>query len=478
MLLFDNPEYDRFFNPLCCKNKRIYYECILQLIEKSKQVSLLYENDARDTLTLYFRNLAYAVEDEYNGGMDETDEESISSGKSETENASAVLRYFRHCGWISERELGRNGDNIATVMPYCRKMIDALEKIFNRSNSAALTNQIFAIYDTLHSAFSEGHGRNVKPYSYILKPVSDSVEDLKSELQILKDSIRSIMRVVIKITETDQLGRFLLRDEMMENFFHDYFFIKKDGLIPGYIDEIEKMLRSLVQTEAYENMILEYQDLYHTTEIQAREAVENQFAEIKSFISYDYVKEMDIIDKKINNYYNLYSTRILMVLSNHVNMQSYLNQLLMTMKDLEPEEKKKALDQISECFLLESHKYVGRRSIERRKKRNPNTKSAAIVQSTMTEEERAGLTQELLHKQPDRYGAARTAEYFDQMMGEAQNIIPDKNTVKIREDAMMIAACIIYSGSGEFPYEVEFLGGTVETEAATISNIRIKRKTE
>lgn len=26
MLLFDNPDYDRFFNPLCCRNKRIYYE--------------------------------------------------------------------------------------------------------------------------------------------------------------------------------------------------------------------------------------------------------------------------------------------------------------------------------------------------------------------------------------------------------------------------------------------------------------------
>ncbi len=63
MILFENPDYDKFFNPLCCKNKKIYYECILQLIEKSKQVTLLYENDARDTLTLYFRNLSYAVEE-------------------------------------------------------------------------------------------------------------------------------------------------------------------------------------------------------------------------------------------------------------------------------------------------------------------------------------------------------------------------------------------------------------------------------
>lgn len=473
MLLFDNPGYDRFFNPLCCQNKRIYYECILQLIEKSKQVSLLYENDARDTLTLYFRNLMYAVEDEDNSG---SADENISSKKSEVENASAVLRYFRHCGWISERELGRTGDNIATVMPYCRKMIDAIERIFNRDNSAALTNQIFAIYDVLHSAFTEGHGRNVRPYSNILTPVSDSVADLKNELLILKDSIRSIMRIVIKMTETNELGQFLIRDEMMERFFNDYFFIKKDGLIPGYIDEIEKMLRSVVKTDVYENMIREYQELHDVTQIQAREAVENQFDEIKSFISYDYVKEMDYIDKKINNYYNLYSTRILMVLSNNVNMQSYLNNLLMTMKNMDTEEKGEALRHISKCFMLETHKYVGRRSIERRKKRNPNTKSAAVVQSTMTDEERARLTQELLHKQPERYGADRATEYFDRILGDEQSVVPDGEMVKTREDAMMVAASIIYSGSAEFPYEVEFLGGTVETSAATISSIRIKRK--
>lgn len=26
MILFENPDYEKFFNPLCCKNKKIYYE--------------------------------------------------------------------------------------------------------------------------------------------------------------------------------------------------------------------------------------------------------------------------------------------------------------------------------------------------------------------------------------------------------------------------------------------------------------------
>lgn len=156
----------------------------MRLIERSKSVPLLYETDARDTLILYFRN----------------------------------------CGWISEREIGRSGDNIATVMPYCRKMMEAIERIFNRDNRAALTNHIFSIYDILSSAYIADHGRTHGPYSNILVPVADNVADLKNELLILKDSIRSIMRVVIKMTETNELGQFLIRDEMLEKFFNDYFF--------------------------------------------------------------------------------------------------------------------------------------------------------------------------------------------------------------------------------------------------------------
>lgn len=473
MILFNNEGYEHFFNPLCCKNKRIYYECILQLIEKSKSVPLLYETDARDTLILYFRNCKYEVAEEDNSG---NADENISSKKSETENAGAILRYFRHCGWISEREIGRNGDNIATVAPYCRKLIDAIERIFNRDNHAALTNHIFSIYDVLHSAFIVDHGRTHRPYSNILVPAVDSVSDLKNELLILKDSIRAIMRMVIKMTETNELGQFIIKDQMMEAFFNDYFFIKKGGLIPGYIEEIERLLRKIIKTEVYENMIREYQSLNNVEESKAREIVDSQLSEVRSFISYDYIKEMDFIDKKINNYYSLYSTRILMVLSNSVNMQTYLNDLLMTIKDLEADEKKAVLQAVSKCFGLQSYKYVGRKSIERRKKRRPNTKSGAIVISSLSEEDKARLTRELLYEYPDRYGVKQATEYFDKLFMDRESVIPDETMIKSRDDAMMLAASIIYSGSGEFPYEVEFLDGTMETEAATISRIRIKRK--
>lgn len=473
MILFDKAEYDRFFNPLCCKNRRIYYECILQLIEKSKTIPLLYETDAKDCIILYLRNCTYAVDDE--GGSDNGDE-NINSKKSDIENASAILRYFRSCGWISEREIGRNGDNIASVMPYCRKMIDSIQRIFDRNTSGELTNQIFAIYDTLKSALDAEHGRTIRPYSNILVPLTGNVSDLKNELLILKDSIRTIMRIVIKMSEVNIFGQFLIKDKMMNLFFNDYFFIKKDGLIPGYIAEIEKMLRQVMNTEVYDNMIHEYETLKQVDEYKAREIIDGQFAEIQGFINYDYVKEMDYIDKKINNYYNLYSTRILMVLSNNTNMQTYLNDLLMIVKEMDAEERGIVLAEISKSYQLLSYKYIGRKSIERRKKRRPNIKSGAIVISSLSDYEKAKLTQELLYEYPDRYSVGQVASYFDALLSDKMSFATSDQNIKNRDEAMMIAASIIYSGSDEFQYEVEFLGGLVETEVASISNIRIQRK--
>ena len=236
------------------------------------------------------------------------------------------------------------------------------------------------------------------------------------------------------------------------------------------------MLRKIIQTETYGNMMKEYQSLFGVDEITARELVDSQLAEIRSFISYDYVKEMDYIDKRINSYYSLYSTRILMVLSNNVNMQTYLNDLLMTMKDFDADEKKEILEAVSNSFVLQSYKYVSRKSIERRKKRKPNTKSGAIITSSLSEEDKARLTRELLYEYPDRYGVKQTTSYFEDVLTDRDSVIPDKTMIRTRDDAMMVAASIIYSGSAEFPYEVEFLEGTIETEVATISNVRIKRK--
>lgn len=468
MSFFENIN-DKFFNPFCCRNREIYFECISLLIEKSKEIPVLYEADARNCLILYLQNCMYSIEMENIG-------EEVSSRRTPQENASSILRYFRACGWITPQEIGRSGDNIASVSAYCRKLVDAIHKIFDMDSNSAITNHIFSIYEILKSSFGRDSIRAIRPYSNILLPLIEHECDLKNELLILKDSVQEIMRAVTKMSDANSLGQFLLKDELLKRFFNDYFFIKKSGLIPSYIASIERMLRKLRNSELYDQMIKEYRNLKNVEEMQAKEKIDRQFAQLDSFISLEYDQEMGYIDKKINTYYNLYSVRMMMVLSNGTNLESLLNRVLLLLKGIEGEERDAVLRQIAKCHCQMQVGYVSRKSFERRKKANPNTKSAGIPAEELSDEEKMRLTDELLTSIPDRYSMDRVNDYLDGKVPDKGYISVEEWGVRTREDAMMAAACIIYSGSVGFSYDVIFEEGMVETEVAAISRIKIKRK--
>lgn len=460
---------EKFFNPFCCRNRVIYFECISELIEKSKEISVLYETDARNTLILYLQNCTYAIETENIG-------EEIAGGKTPQENASTILRYFRVCGWITPQEIGRNGDNIASVSAYCRRLIDAVHKIFDGDANGAITNHIFSMYEILKSSFNKDSGRSLRPYQNILLPLVENECDLKNEILILKDGIREIMRAVMKMADANSFGQFLMKDELLNRFFNDYFFIKKSGLIPSYISDIDRMLRKLRRSELYDRMIQEYTKIEHADKGRAREKIDRLFHELDSFINLEYEQEMSYIDRRINNYYNLYSTRMMMVLSENGNLEHELNRVLMHLQKLDGEKREEAVLRLSESHRLMSMGYIGRKSFERRKKRNPNQKNVGLVSEELSEEERKRLTDELLTETPDRYSMDNVEKHFDELLKGRDQLSVEECQVHTRDDATMIAASMIYSGTAGFPYEVEFWEGMVETEVARISNIRIKRK--
>ena len=336
MGFFDNIN-EKFFNPLSCRNRKLYFECILKLIEHSKTVPVLYEIEAKNILILYLQNSIYSIEVEDVGDI------SISNKLSPQENAAIILKYFRDCGWLMPIEIGRSGDNIASVSVHCRKLVDAINKIFNKDLNGAITNHIFSIYEILKSAFEKDSIRAVRPYTNVFIPLVENESDLKDELLTLRDSIRKIMEVVLKIEAANEFGQYLIKDEFLNKFFKDYFFIKKSGMIPAYIANITKMLAELRTSKLYQRIIDEYTNLVAIDRIQAKIKIDEQFDALNDFINTEYEIEINYIDHKINRYYNLYSTRMMMVLSNNINLEYELNNLLLMLKSLENEEREKAL---------------------------------------------------------------------------------------------------------------------------------------
>jgi hypothetical protein len=53
---FDYIKNDAFFKPLTLKYRRVYYDCIQILIDKTKELPVLYESDAKDSITAYLKN--------------------------------------------------------------------------------------------------------------------------------------------------------------------------------------------------------------------------------------------------------------------------------------------------------------------------------------------------------------------------------------------------------------------------------------
>ena len=180
MNIFETLRNEKFFNPLTGINKRIYFECITELIEYSKSTPVLYETNVKDLLEMYLSNKQYHVKN------DDTDFEY------DDRDSVKIIRKFRECGWLSKPELGRNGEYITNITSNCRRIIDFLNHLSNRRNDAAISNRIQSMYEILQSTYSENSVRKDRPYSSVIVPLMDDEAELKNEVLDLKDSI-SIM---------------------------------------------------------------------------------------------------------------------------------------------------------------------------------------------------------------------------------------------------------------------------------------------
>lgn len=124
------------------KHRRIYYDCIQILIDKTKELPVLYESDAKDSITVYLKNVGINetnknISDDINA-VEETEIE-----ESGTElQSSGILSLFRECGWLLPREIGRNGEYVVNISIDCRRFMDFLRKMAEKSGEGMMSNRI------------------------------------------------------------------------------------------------------------------------------------------------------------------------------------------------------------------------------------------------------------------------------------------------------------------------------------------------
>lgn len=464
MNFFDYIHNEAFFRPLNLKYRRIYYDCIQILIDKAKELPVLYESDAKDSLTLYLRN----------AGIQDAKEDTDDTGGEL--RPPEILSLFRECGWLMPREIGRSGEYVVNISTDCRRIMDFLRKISERKGEGMMSNRIFSMYEIMKSAFDEDSLRKERPYTNILVPLLDNETELKNELTDLKDSISNIMKAVVVFQDINSFGQYIMKDEMLDRFFHEYFFIKNNGLIPAQISFIRNRLRVLRQGEIFERMIAECSGRFQMSPEEAEEKIEHYFAELQYFLSVEYEENMELIDTRINNYYNLANTRIMLMAGNGIRLEAVLNDFLNAVSGLGEAEQDEAMERLCECTRIINQKYVGYRSFEKKKRLKNEGENIGLSNEELSEEEKLAQTEELFRKAPNRYSVEKVSGFMDIQMDGREKISIKEKQVRTKEEALMYTAAMLYAGNGEFPYQIQITDEEVAKEIADMSNVVISRK--
>lgn len=463
MNFFDYIRNDSFFKPFTLKYRRIYYDCIQLLIDKTKELPVLYESDAKDSLTFYMKNREIAVEE-------------VSEDSGVDLQASSIINLFRECGWLLPREIGRNGEYVVNISTDCRRMMDFLRKMTEKTGEGTMSNRIFAMYEIMKSAFDEESVRKERPYTNILVPLIDNETELKNELTDLKDSIAGIMKAVIVFQDINSFGQFIMKDEMLDRFFSEYFFVKNNGLIPTLISFLKNKLRELRQGTMHEKMNEECAEKLQLSLEEAEERVERYFAELQYFLSVEYEENMELIDKRINNYYNLANTRIMLMASNGIRLETAINDFLNAVSRMSEKEQDLAMDKVADCTRIMNQRYVGYRSFEKQKRTKNAGENIGLPVTELSEEEKSRQTEALFHNAPNRYSVDRVGDFLDVQMGNETEITVKEKSVASREEAMMYAAAMLYAKNAEFPFDVQVSDEVVRTDIAEISNVKISKR--
>lgn len=442
-----------FFRLLSSKNARLYFECAAKLVEKSKEMPVLYERDAREIIASHMRQIRYGLEDE--GAEGEVG--GISHDAMPAQNAGAVLARFRECGWAAKREIGRGGEDITVLTGRCRKAVSFIERTLNAEAEGSATNHIFSMHEILYSALELGGGRAARPYTSILEPLTDHEADLKEELFLLKDGIRGVMDGILKQDSANGLGSYMLKDELLNRFFRDYFFMKKDGTVPGVVAKINVLLARLSVSELYQRIIAEYALVKGVPRDQAKTAVEAQFDELEYFLNHGYDEQMAAIDEKIVSYYSLYAARVSMARSGGMDMRGYLGRVLEALKGMDNEERSRALDALSGTMQVMSFKLAGPKSFGRRKPTEKEREDqGGITDAHVGEEELASMTQALYSASSEKYGIDAARRHIRQRIGEGRSFSMKEQADVTKEEALMVASAVIFSSTEDFPYQADF----------------------
>lgn len=107
-------------------------------------------------------------------------------------------------------------------------------------------------------------------------------------------------------------------------------------------------------------------------------------AELQYFLSVEYEENMELIDTRINSYYNLANTRIMQMASSRVRLENLLGDFLDRVSRISKEEQDAAMEKVEKCTRVINQKYVGYKSFEQNRRIRNEGQNIALNTNAMS----------------------------------------------------------------------------------------------
>ena len=246
---------------------------------------------------------------------------------SPNERAGAVIRNFYEAGWLSEETDDVTYEKQVVMTEAGIALAEFLIQLSSPSKEE-YSSYVFNIYNRLRNR-DQWAGN---PYTFALKPVYNDAKKLANSLKKLSTSIRSIIEKVVEEETLEELTNNLM-SYCEGSFIKEYSRLIKEQNIhiyrPAILKELEAMRRD---KELYELIVIDcFDNEGFDEELLAEQRVISLFEATIKFLSNDYNKIINDIQKKINIYLNLAGGRARFLLSHDDNTRGNVQQVLKLM---------------------------------------------------------------------------------------------------------------------------------------------------
>ena len=447
MELFDNAKYSNLFRPFCNKNKKVYYDCIKEILKLSNLYEGNYfEEEVKVCLQNYLTNTSLTLEDD----------EDFSFGSSSVDNASTIIRYFRSVGWLEEREVGRNGDNLVRVTYQTRKIIRAIDEIFDVDRKSVLPNLLINISAGLSKLATTTDADNPireYPWMYCIDIAHKTYLTLRDEIDGVRDSIEYIRRFILSLDSLADLNKLALQDEATSNFFTNFGYVMQNGVFPKLTKEIYDYLRMIREDDAlYDDIIKDCMRKENYTEETATIEVNGVFNAMMLYFDTGYDLQVSSISRQIQGYYSLWNARAKMVMEGGSNVVSLINKTLSLLKLDDDSVTDELSEKMSELFFMRTFKVVCPKSLIYREYRPRNTKTTPVTSLALTDEERNALINSDVQNFSQRFTVKAMSAFVKDIVGDNTDHELKSDDIKDMDDVYLLIASQLNEKDEEFPF--------------------------